>query len=95
METFYVPSIFRNLVSLCKLDKVGYIFKFGSGCFSLYKNIYMIGGSILCDGFYKVKLDNLYIETLMTLHPNVGTKHSLANDQSACLWHKHLGHISK
>ena len=26
-ETFYVPSIFRNLVSLSKLDVAGYSFK--------------------------------------------------------------------
>ena len=95
LETFYVPSISRNLVSLSKLDKVGYVFKFGSGCFSLYKNTCMIGGGTLCDGLYKVTLDNLYVETLMTLHHNVGTKRGLANEQSAYLWHKRLGHISK
>ena len=95
LETFYVPSISRNLVSLFKLDKVGYVFKFSSGCFSLYKNTCMIGGGTLCDGLYKVTLDNLYAETLMTLHHNVGTKRGLANEQSACLWYKRLGHISK
>ena len=49
-KTFYVPSIFKNLVSISKLDKAGYVFKFGSGCFSLYKNTCMISGGILCDG---------------------------------------------
>ena len=95
LETFYVPSISRNLVSLSKLDKVVYVFKFGSGCFGLYKNTCMIGGGTLCDGLYKVNLDNLYAGTLMTLHHNVDTKSSLANEQSAYLWHKRLGHISK
>ena len=80
LETFYVPSISRNLVSLSKLDKVGYVFKFGSGCFSLYKNTCMIGGGTLCDGLYKVTLDNLYTETLMTLHHNVGTKRGSTNE---------------
>ena len=88
LKTFYVPSISRNLVSLSKLDKAGYVFKFGSGCFSLYKNTCMIGGGTLCDGLYKVTLDNLYVETLMTLHHNVGTKRGLANEQSAYLWHR-------
>ena len=55
----------------------------------------MIGGGTLCDRLYKVNFDSLYVETLMTLHHNVGTKRGLANEQSACLWHKHLGHISK
>ena len=95
LETFYVPSIFRNLVSLSKLDKARYVFKFGSGCFILYKNTCMIGGDTLCDGLYKVNLDNIYVETLMTLHHNVGTKRNLAIEKSAYLWHKCLGHISK
>jgi len=42
-----------------------------------------------------LNLDNLYAETLMTSHHNVGTKHSLVNECSAFLWHKRLGHISK
>ena len=50
LEIFYVPSISRNLVSLSKLDKAGYVFKFGSGCFNLYKDTCMIGGGTLCDG---------------------------------------------
>ncbi len=44
---------------------------------------------------YKFKLDNLFVETLLTLHHNVGTKCGLVNESSASLWHKHLGHISK
>jgi len=55
----------------------------------------MIGSDTLYDGLYKLNLDNLYVETLMTLHHNVNTKHSLVNECSAYLWHKHLGHISK
>jgi len=31
----------------------------------------------------------------MTLHHNVGTKRSLVNENSAYLWHKRLGYISK
>ena len=38
LDTFYVPSISRNLISLSKLDVTGYSFKFGNGCFSLYKS---------------------------------------------------------
>ena len=95
MDTFYVPSIFRNLVSWSKLDVAGYSFKFGNGCFSLYKSTCLIGSGTLCDGLYKLNLDNLYVETLMILHHNVDTKHSLVNECSTFLWHKLLGHISK
>ena len=42
-----------------------------------------------------MKLDNLYAGTVLTLHHNVGTKPSLVNEQSAFLWHKRLGHISR
>jgi len=37
----------------------------------------------------------LYIEIVLTLHHNVGTKCSLVNEWSAFLWHKLLGHISR
>ena len=90
LETFYASNISRNLVSISKLHKVGYVFKFGNGCVNFYKNTCMIGGGTLCDGLYEVNLDNLFVETLMTLHHNIGTKHSLANEQSAYLWHKCL-----
>ena len=95
LETLYVPTFTRNLVSLQKLDVAGFSFKFGSGSFSLFKHNSFIGSGILCDGLYKFKLDNVFVETLMTLHHNVGTKRSLVNENSAYLWHKRLGHISK
>jgi len=42
-----------------------------------------------------LKLDGLYAKTVLTLHHNIGTKHSLVNKRSAFLWHKCLGHISR
>ena len=41
-ETLYVPSVSKNLISLSKLDVAGFNFKFGHGCFSLYKNTLLI-----------------------------------------------------
>ena len=61
----------------------------------MFKYNYLIGSGTLCDNLYKLNLDNLFSETLLTLHHNIGTKQSLVNEQSAFLWHKHLGHISK
>nr|KYP32060.1 Retrovirus-related Pol polyprotein from transposon TNT 1-94 [Cajanus cajan] len=99
LETLYVPylnsSLSRNLVSLSKLDAIGYSFTFGNGCFSLFKHNHLIGTGILCDGLYKLNLDGLYDETLLTLHHNIGTKRSLVNERSSFLWHRHLGHISR
>ncbi|KAJ1384422.1 Zinc finger, CCHC-type [Sesbania bispinosa] len=65
-DTFYVPSISRNLVSLFELDVAGYTFRFGNGCFSLYKRTCKIGSGTLYDGLHKLNLDNLYAETLMS-----------------------------
>jgi len=70
IDTFYVPSIIRNLISLSKFDVAGYYFKFGNDCFSLFKRTCMIGSGTLYDGLYKLNLDNLYVGTLMTLHHN-------------------------
>lgn len=94
-ETYYVPSVSKNVVSLSKLDKTGYSFNFGKGCFILSTHNHLIGYGILCDGLYKLNLDNLFVETLLTLQHNVGIKLSLVNEYSAYLWHRHLGHISK
>ena len=84
-ETLYVPSIYRSLVYLSKLDVVGYYFRFGDGCFSLYKHTCMIELGILHDGLCKLNLDNLDAEVVMALHHNVGTKCSLVNEHSTCL----------
>ena len=80
LETLYVPSLSRNLVSLSKLDVTGYSFNFGNECFSLFKHNHLIGTGVLCDGLYKLKLDGLYAETILTLHHNVDTKRSLVNE---------------
>jgi len=95
LDTFYEPSISRNLVSLSKLHVVGYSFKFGNGCFSLYKHTCMIRSGTLFNGLYKLNLDNLYVETFMTLYHSVGTKYGSVDVCCAYLWHKHLRHISK
>ena len=94
-HTLYVPSVSRNLISLSRLDVDGYTFSIGNKCFSLFKNLSIVGSGTLCDGLYKLKLNNHFAETLMILHPKVGTKRSLMTEMSSFLWHKRLGHISK
>ncbi|RDX99589.1 hypothetical protein CR513_17343, partial [Mucuna pruriens] len=42
LETLYVPSLYRNLVSLSKLNVTGYSFNFGNGCFSLFEHNHLI-----------------------------------------------------
>ncbi|TYK25798.1 UBN2_2 domain-containing protein [Cucumis melo var. makuwa] len=38
----------------------------------------------------QLKLDNVFAESLLTLHHNVGTKRGQTNESSAYLWHKRL-----
>jgi len=86
LDNFFIGTgNFRNLVSLFKLNVVGYSFKYENGCFSLYKHTCTIETGTLSNGLYKLNLDNLYAKTLMTLHLNVGTKHGLVNECSAYL----------
>ncbi|KAG8382445.1 hypothetical protein BUALT_Bualt05G0078000 [Buddleja alternifolia] len=95
-QTLYVPSLSKNLVSLSKLDAKGFMFKGGNGCFNLYnKDDCFIGSAIIVDGLYKLKLDVDFSASLMCIHQNIGIKRSLANENSAYLWHKRLGHVSK
>ncbi|WKA12228.1 hypothetical protein VitviT2T_029640 [Vitis vinifera] len=94
-QTFYIPSISRNLVSMSKLDLEGYSFSFHNRRFSLFKNSSFVGSGSLCDGLYKLNLNSCFTESLLTLHHNVGTKRNLINESSSYLWHRRLGHISK
>ena len=81
-QTLYISSIFCNLISLSKLDSVGYAFTFGNKCFSLLKHNSTICSGILSDGLYKLKLENIFVESLLTLHHNFGTKRGLMNESS-------------
>ena len=95
-QTLYVPSLSRNLVSVSKLDVNGFSFKIEKGCFSLFnKDDSFISSGILVDGLYRLKLDINFSTSLMCGHQNIGIKHSITNENSAYLWHKDLGHVSK
>ena len=44
---------------------------------------------------YKLKLDNIFVKSLLTMNSSIGLKRRIINKNYAYLWHKHLGHISK
>jgi len=90
-ETFYVLSFRRNLVSVSCLDKSGYHCSFENNKVSLFQNLNIICSIFLIDNLYKLDL-NFCNEILQT--SSRGTKRKL-NENSASLWHKRLGHISK
>ena len=85
MQTLYAASVSGNLVSLSKLDVFKFTFKFGHGCFSLFKNNSIIGFETLVDGLYKLKLDVEFSESLLTIYHNIGTKCNMLNENFAYL----------
>lgn len=87
-DTFCVPSIFRNLFSLSRLDLKGYTYIFVNHFLKIYLNSILVGFGISCDDLHKVNLDNLFAQSLLTLHVNVGLKRSISNENLSMLWHK-------
>ena len=91
-ETFVVLSFRRNLISISSLDKFGFSCSFGNNKVSLYQNSNLIGFGSLIDNLYMLDVNCSYNEILQT--NSRGTKRKL-KENSATLWHKRLGHISK
>ena len=94
-DTFVVPSFRRNLISISALDKSGYSCSFGNGKLSLFHDSKLVGsGSLLSyDNLYSLDINASFNETL---HLSTrGVKRKLTNENSAALWHKRLGHISR
>ena len=91
-ETFVALSFRRNLVSISSLDDAGYVCSFGNNKFSLFHNSILVGTASKIDNLYRIDSIASYNEIM---HTNVqGTKRKL-NENSATLWHKRLGHVSK
>ncbi|KAL8167363.1 hypothetical protein V2J09_008862 [Rumex salicifolius] len=93
-ECLYVPECARNLVSISRLDNLGFNVKFGHGGFSLYRNDYFYGSGTLFDSLYRFNLDTKFVESLFNIESQ-GIKRSASNESSSFLWHQRLGHISK
>lgn len=84
-QTLHILIFSYNLVSIGKLDVARFSFKIES--FSLFKIEIFIGTRTLCNDLYEIKLDNAFVETLMTLYHNFGTKGGLVDETSAYLWY--------
>jgi len=54
MDIFYAPFISRNLISVSRLDYIGYSVLFGCKKLSLMSNSMIVDHGILCDGLYKL-----------------------------------------
>ena len=73
---------------MSKLDVCGFDVKFGSNSFSLFKNSGVIGSGFLIDGLYKLRLDNIFTESLLSMNDNIRLKRSMMNENFTYLWHK-------
>ncbi|CAD5184495.1 unnamed protein product, partial [Musa acuminata subsp. malaccensis] len=49
VDTCYVPTISRNLISLSRIDELGYYISFGSGKLSIFYDSIKVGSGILYD----------------------------------------------
>ena len=92
IETFVAPSFRRNLISISNLDKSGYACSFENNKVSLFQDSKLIRTGSLIDNLYMLDTVTSCNEILHT--DSRGTKRKL-NENSATLWHKRLGHISK
>ncbi|KAK9734067.1 hypothetical protein RND81_04G112500 [Saponaria officinalis] len=94
-DTFVVPSFRQNLILVSLLDKSGYSCSFENKRFILSLNSNIVSTGSLCgfDNLYMLDnvasySENLHVETR-------GTKRKFNKEDSASLWHKRLGHVSK
>ena len=94
-ETFVVSSFRRNLISVSSLDKFGFSCSFRNRIFSLFHDSKLVGsGSLLLnDNLCTIDSITSYNESLQL--SSRGIKRKATNENSASLWHKRLGHISK
>lgn len=63
VDTVYVPSMKRNLISFSRFDNHGYFFAFGSGLVLRFKS-HIIGTGDLNGGFYRLALISMFLFTL-------------------------------
>ena len=56
LDTTYIPSIRRNLISVSILDRCGYTFHFGDIKVYLFRNSVLVGSGTLYDGLCMIDL---------------------------------------
>ena len=90
-KTFYVPSLFRNLIPILRLVPLGFSFSFSDSSFSLSNKSKVIGHGTFSDGLFHIRLQS---DFTYSMHVTAGLKRCVMNEESSMLWHRRLGHIS-
>ena len=57
-KTFYVPSFFKNLISISRFAPQGFYFIFSDSSFTLKNKYEIVGFGELCDGLYSINFQN-------------------------------------
>ena len=91
-KTFYVPSVFRNLVSVSRLVPFDFSFNISNKFCNVYYKYELVGNGTLSDGLFRLNLQNNTSYTSMHVH--AGIKRCVINKNSSILWYQRLGHIS-
>ena len=60
VNTIYIPSFSKNLISMSKLIQYGFEFKFSGPQFYLHKGSSIVGFGSLVSGLYKLNLDAIF-----------------------------------
>jgi hypothetical protein len=81
VNTFYVPSFSKNLISISKLVPLGFEFNFIGSNVYLFKNSTDIGSGILVNGLYKLNLNPIYEQSLLSMH-DIGSKRNIIDESS-------------
>ena len=81
LETFYVPSFSRNLISISRLVPLGFSFTFSYSGFSLSNKSKVIGYGTLSDGLFHIQLQNDF--TYNSMHVTAGLKRCVMNEESS------------
>ena len=58
-RTFYIPSFSRNLISISRLEPLGYSFKFSYYTFSSFCKSKLFGNCILSNGLFSINLKTM------------------------------------
>ena len=82
-EARHIPNLKRNLISISKLDKEGYVMTFGDSNWKVSKGSMVFAKGNLVGSLYLLK--NVFDYSLNLV--------SFGNDTS--LWHNRLGHMSE
>jgi hypothetical protein len=75
-NVFFIPRFSRNLISISKLDIVGFGFLFINSTFSIFMVEFCWWWKKI-DGLFKIDLDPNFENNCLSLYTNVGIKMSL------------------